>query len=106
MDKRSASTIFSSRWMRFAYPSYAGTFFICWGDETLNMIVISPAYTAAGNPFATVYGVCAIVDGLFTTAYEVYAMVNKSSAIAYALYVMTDEAHAMAYKASAMTYVA
>nr|VFK17403.1 MAG: hypothetical protein BECKLPF1236B_GA0070989_111610 [Candidatus Kentron sp. LPFa] len=28
-----------SRWMRFAYPPYAGTFFICWGDETLNMIV-------------------------------------------------------------------
>nr|VFK24565.1 MAG: hypothetical protein BECKLPF1236B_GA0070989_14172 [Candidatus Kentron sp. LPFa] len=25
--------------MRFAYPPYAGTFFICWGDETLNMIV-------------------------------------------------------------------
>ena len=39
VDKRSASTIFSSRWMRFAYPPYAGTFFICWGDETLNMIV-------------------------------------------------------------------
>ena len=39
VDKRSASTIFSSRWMRCAYPPYAGTFFICWGDETLNMIV-------------------------------------------------------------------
>nr|VFK65570.1 MAG: hypothetical protein BECKUNK1418G_GA0071005_106525 [Candidatus Kentron sp. UNK]VFK71531.1 MAG: hypothetical protein BECKUNK1418H_GA0071006_107025 [Candidatus Kentron sp. UNK] len=25
--------------MRFAYPPYAGTFFICWGDETLNMNV-------------------------------------------------------------------
>nr|VFK59861.1 MAG: hypothetical protein BECKUNK1418G_GA0071005_100929 [Candidatus Kentron sp. UNK]VFK70141.1 MAG: hypothetical protein BECKUNK1418H_GA0071006_102429 [Candidatus Kentron sp. UNK] len=25
--------------MRFTYPPYAGTFFICWGDETLNMIV-------------------------------------------------------------------
>nr|VFK66900.1 MAG: hypothetical protein BECKUNK1418G_GA0071005_11151 [Candidatus Kentron sp. UNK]VFK72338.1 MAG: hypothetical protein BECKUNK1418H_GA0071006_11091 [Candidatus Kentron sp. UNK] len=25
--------------MRFAYPPYAGTFFICWGDKTLNMIV-------------------------------------------------------------------
>nr|VFK18891.1 MAG: hypothetical protein BECKLPF1236B_GA0070989_11557 [Candidatus Kentron sp. LPFa] len=25
--------------MRCAYPPYAGTFFICWGDETLNMIV-------------------------------------------------------------------
>nr|VFK10890.1 MAG: hypothetical protein BECKLPF1236A_GA0070988_1004514 [Candidatus Kentron sp. LPFa]VFK27318.1 MAG: hypothetical protein BECKLPF1236C_GA0070990_1004514 [Candidatus Kentron sp. LPFa] len=25
--------------MRFAYPPYAGTFFICWGDETLNMSV-------------------------------------------------------------------
>nr|VFK66616.1 MAG: hypothetical protein BECKUNK1418G_GA0071005_11009 [Candidatus Kentron sp. UNK] len=39
VDKRSASTISSFRWMRFAYPPYAGTFFICWGDETLNMIV-------------------------------------------------------------------
>nr|VFK19577.1 MAG: hypothetical protein BECKLPF1236B_GA0070989_11775 [Candidatus Kentron sp. LPFa] len=39
VDKRSASTISSSRWMRFAYPPYAGTFFIYWGDETLNMIV-------------------------------------------------------------------
>nr|VFK25569.1 MAG: hypothetical protein BECKLPF1236B_GA0070989_14962 [Candidatus Kentron sp. LPFa] len=29
VDKRSASTI----------SSYAGTFFICWGDEALNMIV-------------------------------------------------------------------
>nr|VFK69281.1 MAG: hypothetical protein BECKUNK1418G_GA0071005_13412 [Candidatus Kentron sp. UNK]VFK73860.1 MAG: hypothetical protein BECKUNK1418H_GA0071006_13262 [Candidatus Kentron sp. UNK] len=27
--------------MRCAYPPYAGTFFICWGDETLNMIVSS-----------------------------------------------------------------
>lgn len=25
--------------MRCAYPPYAGTFFICWGDEILNMIV-------------------------------------------------------------------
>nr|VFK12478.1 MAG: hypothetical protein BECKLPF1236B_GA0070989_10365 [Candidatus Kentron sp. LPFa] len=41
VDKRSASTISSSRWMRCAYPPYAGTFFICWGDETLNMIVKS-----------------------------------------------------------------
>nr|VFK79071.1 MAG: hypothetical protein BECKSD772D_GA0070982_103430 [Candidatus Kentron sp. SD] len=69
-------------------------------------IFISPAYTAAGNTFATVYGVCAMVDWPFTIAYEVYAMVNKASAIAYALYVMTDEAYAVVYKVSAMTYVA
>ena len=24
---------------RYAHPPYAGTFFICWGDEILNMIV-------------------------------------------------------------------
>nr|VFK68252.1 MAG: hypothetical protein BECKUNK1418G_GA0071005_12203 [Candidatus Kentron sp. UNK]VFK73494.1 MAG: hypothetical protein BECKUNK1418H_GA0071006_12102 [Candidatus Kentron sp. UNK] len=39
VDKRSASTISSFWWMRCAYPPYAGTFFICWGDEILNMIV-------------------------------------------------------------------
>ena len=35
VDKRSASTGRKRWWMRFAYPPYAGTFFICWGDETL-----------------------------------------------------------------------
>ena len=50
VDKRSASTISSFRWMRFAYPPYAGTFFICWGDETLNIIVNSKEVLVTGFP--------------------------------------------------------
>nr|VFK13596.1 MAG: hypothetical protein BECKLPF1236B_GA0070989_104919 [Candidatus Kentron sp. LPFa] len=41
VDRSAHPPSFPSRWMRFAYPPYAGTFFICWGDETLNMIVRS-----------------------------------------------------------------
>nr|VFK14477.1 MAG: hypothetical protein BECKLPF1236B_GA0070989_106211 [Candidatus Kentron sp. LPFa] len=39
VDKRSASTISSFPVDARSDPPYAGTFFICWGDETLNMIV-------------------------------------------------------------------
>ena len=31
-------------------PPYAGTFFICWGDETLNMIVNSKGVLVTGFP--------------------------------------------------------
>ena len=34
-------------------PPYAGTFFICWGDETLNMIVRVAAFFVLGYPSET-----------------------------------------------------